>query len=58
MDVLWILRGALRQLEETKDLRKDSPAVANLRSDMIRIIAELDAAQAARPAESGDAHRG
>ena len=53
MQVIAILREALRQLEQANDFRRDSPLVADLRYRMVRAVAELEAAEAKRVAESG-----
>lgn len=56
MQVIAILREALRQLEQANDSRRDCPLVADLRYRMVRAVVELEAAEAAQIAtEKGEA---
>lgn len=48
MAVLAMLRVFVRELDEVDDFRKGAPNVVELKRQALRVIAELEAAQAAR----------
>ncbi len=41
-ELLELLRSTLQHLEETEDLRPDDPALLEIKSSILRAIAELE----------------
>lgn len=47
--VVELLRSTIVQVEQTEDLRPDDPAIVELKSSIVRSVAELEMAKLQKP---------